>query len=77
VTVQLPAELVADAVAVIDLQSAHDAQVAAQARLEQRIGECRAAGVSWARIGQVLGVTAQSCHARYRRLELPGELGEG
>jgi hypothetical protein len=70
VTVQLPAGLVADAVAVI-------AQVAAQARLEQRIGECRAAGVSWARIGQVLGVTAQSCHARYRRLELPGELGEG
>ena len=37
----------------------------AESRLRDEVGRCRSAGMSWAAIGRVFGVSAQAVHKRF------------
>lgn len=41
-------------------------------QITEMVGKARAAGETWAAIGEQLGVTTQAAHQRYRHLEAPG-----
>ena len=43
------------------------ARDSAQARIDDLVTQARQAGASWADLGQVLGLTRQAVHSRYRR----------
>jgi DNA-directed RNA polymerase specialized sigma24 family protein len=49
-----------------ELANARDELASARARYEQAVQNARAAGLSWAEIGRVLGVPKQLLHRRFR-----------
>lgn len=54
------------AAAIAELASAAKDWKRAQRRLEDGVGAARVAGVSWGRIGEVLGMSRQSAHERWK-----------
>ena len=42
-----------------------------QERIRERVLQARRAGATWADIGDVLGITRQSAHTTYAKLEQP------
>ncbi|QRY53707.1 hypothetical protein [Mycolicibacterium septicum] len=65
-----PAEIVSDlsvGTRVHALGLARDDLARAQVRYEQAVLAGRQAGLSWAQIGRVLGVSKQRLHSRFRR----------
>ena len=50
-----------------ELGAARDALACAQARYADAVQKARAAGLSWAEIGRVLGVSKQQLHRRFTR----------
>lgn len=53
--------------AAVALESAAEALEQAQERLNQRVLQARAVGVSWAKIGDAVRMTRQSAHERWGR----------
>jgi DNA-directed RNA polymerase specialized sigma24 family protein len=53
------------------LAEARDDLARARARYEQAVQAARAAGLSWAEIGRVLGVPKQVLHRRFRSARTP------
>lgn len=54
------------------ISDAAAAVAAAEAKLRARVGEARANGVTWEEIGEALGTTRQSAHARFSKDEEAG-----